>query len=68
LVVTPRNLHRRADPESWRRIVAVENPMRRAGEPEEIAGLAVLLCSNASSYMTGTHIFVDGGGHMPQLA
>lgn len=36
-------------------------PMGRAGEPEDVAGLALLLCSDAGSYITGQSIFVDGG-------
>jgi NAD(P)-dependent dehydrogenase (short-subunit alcohol dehydrogenase family) len=36
-------------------------PLRRIGEPEDIAGAAVFLASNASAYMTGQSIVVDGG-------
>ncbi|MCJ7421747.1 SDR family NAD(P)-dependent oxidoreductase [Sphingomicrobium astaxanthinifaciens] len=36
-------------------------PLRRIGEPEEIAGAAVYLASPASGYMTGQSIVVDGG-------
>jgi NAD(P)-dependent dehydrogenase (short-subunit alcohol dehydrogenase family) len=34
----------------------------RVGEPEDIAGLCVLLASDASSYITGVNVFEDGGG------
>ena len=36
-------------------------PMNRLGEPAEIAGLAVYLASDASSYMTGSVLVIDGG-------
>jgi len=36
-------------------------PMRRIGEPHEIAGAAVFLAAPASSFMTGQAVIVDGG-------
>jgi NAD(P)-dependent dehydrogenase (short-subunit alcohol dehydrogenase family) len=36
-------------------------PMKRFGQPEEIVGAAVYLASEASNYVTGQTIFVDGG-------
>ncbi|CAH0354130.1 SDR family NAD(P)-dependent oxidoreductase [Aquabacterium sp. CECT 9606] len=36
-------------------------PMRRAGQPEDLAGISVLLASDASSYITGQSFYVDGG-------
>jgi len=36
-------------------------PARRAGQLQEIEGAAVFLASDASSYITGTTIYVDGG-------
>jgi NAD(P)-dependent dehydrogenase (short-subunit alcohol dehydrogenase family) len=38
-------------------------PQQRAGNPEDLDGALLLLCSDASSYMTGSTITVDGG-HM----
>ena len=35
--------------------------LRRKGEPEEVASLAVFLLSDEASYITGTAISVDGG-------
>ncbi|MBS0446679.1 MAG: SDR family oxidoreductase [Proteobacteria bacterium] len=36
-------------------------PLRRIGEPDEIAGAAVFLASPAASFMTGQSIVIDGG-------
>jgi len=36
-------------------------PLRRIGEPDEIAGAAVFLASQAGSFVTGQAIVVDGG-------
>lgn len=35
--------------------------IKRYGEPEDLVGAAIFLASEASSYVTGTDIFVDGG-------
>jgi NAD(P)-dependent dehydrogenase (short-subunit alcohol dehydrogenase family) len=36
--------------------------MKRLGTPDEIVGAALLLCSDAGSYITGQVVIVDGGG------
>jgi NAD(P)-dependent dehydrogenase (short-subunit alcohol dehydrogenase family) len=36
-------------------------PLRRIGEPDEIAGTAIYLASRAGSFVTGQNIVVDGG-------
>lgn len=36
-------------------------PLGRIGKPEDVAGLALWLASDASDYVTGTTFFIDGG-------
>lgn len=36
-------------------------PMRRFGEPSEVAKLIVFLCSEDASYITGAYYPIDGG-------
>jgi NAD(P)-dependent dehydrogenase (short-subunit alcohol dehydrogenase family) len=47
-------------PEALRRSTQV-TPLRRIGEPRDIAGAAVFLASSASAFMTGQTMIVDGG-------
>ncbi len=39
-------------------------PLRRLGQPEEVADVIWFLCSDASSYVTGTEIEVNAGQHV----
>jgi NAD(P)-dependent dehydrogenase (short-subunit alcohol dehydrogenase family) len=48
------------DPEMLKKRTAT-TPLRRIGEPDEIAGAAVFLASPAGSFITGQSIVIDGG-------
>ena len=50
----------RQEPERVRK-ACEEIPMGRLGRPEDLAGVALFLASDASEYVTGQTIFVDGG-------
>jgi 3-oxoacyl-[acyl-carrier protein] reductase len=41
--------------------VTADVPIKRCGTPEEVANLAIFLCSERATYITGTTIQVDGG-------
>jgi len=41
--------------------VMSRTPMKRLGEPSEVADVCAFLVSNASSYMTGEIVYIDGG-------
>ncbi len=43
--------------EQWRGLI----PAGRMGEPADLEGLVVLLCSSASGYLTGQSVVIDGG-------
>ena len=48
------------DPEKYKAFVS-NIPLARWGEPEEIGGLTLFLASDASSFVTGAGIAIDGG-------
>lgn len=62
LIDTDRNAGRKnQDPQAWETYLAQANWMGRAGTPDEMVGAALLLASNASSFMTGEVITLSGG-------
>jgi NAD(P)-dependent dehydrogenase (short-subunit alcohol dehydrogenase family) len=50
----------RADPAKNEALMA-QTPMHRWGQPEEIASLALYICSDAAAFMTGNDVLMDGG-------
>jgi 3-oxoacyl-[acyl-carrier protein] reductase len=41
--------------------VAAQTPLRRVGEPDDVAGVIAFLCSADASYVSGQVIYVRGG-------
>jgi NAD(P)-dependent dehydrogenase (short-subunit alcohol dehydrogenase family) len=60
VVETPLTAPIKADP-AWYQAYADKSILRRWAQPSELVGAVVFLASDASSYVTGTTIFVDGG-------
>ncbi len=46
------------------RIVQEQVPMKRLGEPEEVAKAIYFLCTDQSSYVTGAELHINGGQHV----
>jgi len=66
-VETGMNRKSMQDPES-RRIRLDTIPLRRIGQPEDLAGAAVFLCSDEAAWITGASLATDGGlGLVPPL-
>ena len=66
-VVAPGNVHTRLGDSRFLAVPGYEEemikrtPMKRVADPEEIVGAMVYLASEASSFVTGTTVVVDGG-------
>jgi NAD(P)-dependent dehydrogenase (short-subunit alcohol dehydrogenase family) len=60
-IETRRMLQRHRDMDEARRTLGPKHVLGRLGKPAEIARAAVYLASDASSFMTGSDLLVDGG-------
>ena len=59
-IITQQSARSRANPDHVSAVNA-RTPMRRWGDPEDIAGPVLFLASSAAGFMTGTCLNVDGG-------
>ncbi|HLV97949.1 MAG TPA: glucose 1-dehydrogenase [Ktedonobacterales bacterium] len=59
-IATPINKQTLEDPQKMETLLGTI-PIGRIGKPEDVAGLAVWLASDAADYVTGTTYFIDGG-------
>lgn len=59
-IKTPINRHVWSDPGNLQDLLE-KIPLKRIGDPEEVARMVVVLASDIASYVTGRTIFVDGG-------
>ena len=60
-VETQRTLNRYGSFSAARETLGAKHPLGRLGRPDEIAGAAVFLASDAASFVTGSDLLVDGG-------
>lgn len=60
MVLTPMNQEAKDDAKKLKEKEA-KIPIKRAGQPEDIANMVLFLCSDDASYCTGASFFVDGG-------
>ena len=51
----------KSQPEVTETMLKNDVPLQRFGTPQEIADVAVFLCSSRSSFITGTVLRIDGG-------
>ncbi|MBN2072947.1 MAG: SDR family oxidoreductase [Actinobacteria bacterium] len=59
-IITPLN-QPLLDDKEWYREAMELIPVKKLGEPSDIAGIVVFLCSDAAGFMVGSNVIIDGG-------
>lgn len=59
---------RERDPERFERFIERDLPFGRLGTPEEVADVVAFLLSERASWISGTHICVDGAQGRPSAS
>ena len=60
VIKTPMTMKAFTDPKKYQDLVS-KVPMGRLGEPDDIIGAVIFLASEASNYITGQTIYIEGG-------
>ncbi|UCG64351.1 MAG: glucose 1-dehydrogenase [Deltaproteobacteria bacterium] len=60
LIITPGTIHIQQNPELAKKYKAII-PMNKLGVPEDLIGACVFLASEASNFITGQTLYIDGG-------
>jgi len=60
VIETEMTAESRSNPAQMQKWLA-DIPLGRLGQPDDVAGLVLFLCSDAAAYLTGQAINVDGG-------
>lgn len=64
IIATPMMDRFSGDTEEGRAAVSAQEPIRRMGHAEEIAGIVLWLCSDLAAFTTGANMVVNGGQAM----
>lgn len=59
--ISPGGIADDTDAESYREVYRKKTPLGRWAQPDDIKGAVIYLCSDASSYVTGANLMIDGG-------
>lgn len=65
IISTQRNHFQKLKNENWENDLKARNPAHMVSSPDDYVGAALLFCSDAGRFITGSNLFATGGGHLP---